>query len=407
MRFNYLNHLPSLLFLLLACPIAGRSQPNGGGAIGIVPGAGAPTASSQPDIVVAPSRGVIVAGHLPAGTGLRAAYHAGAPRGAAALSRVEPGVHVTWRGNAPAPGVPGQGFSVRWTGYVRAPETGVYVLHTEWDDATDIHFAGQSVLEMERNEMAFFTGSKPNLGYIPVESVQYFTAGQFYRIDLAYKNVQGISRAVLAWARPSELGHPIKLEQTYFAAKGHRYVPIPAAFLYPELPRPVAPVAAPAPAPRPTVVPIVSRRVAPAAVVARRPAPVRPTPPPPAELPLLSALAVLPRGTVVALPSLYFTQSTADLLPASRPTLNALARELRQRPALRLEIAGHTDNVGEADRNLRLSQQRAQVVRRYLLQQGIDSLRLTARGYGGTRPVADNRNPELRPRNRRVEVVVQ
>ena len=109
----------------------------------------------------------------------------------------------------------------------------------------------------------------------------------------------------------------------------------------------------------------------------------------------------------IEMPSLYFTQSTADLLPTSRPTLNALAQELRERPALRLEIAGHTDNVGEADRNLRLSQQRAQVVRRYLLQQGIDSLRLTARGYGGTRPVADNRNPQERPRNRRVEVVVQ
>ncbi|RZK98171.1 MAG: hypothetical protein EOO62_26890 [Hymenobacter sp.] len=48
------------------------------------------------------------------------------PRGEPlAYTRIEPGVGVTWRGKAPAPGVPGQGFSVRWTGYVRAPETGV------------------------------------------------------------------------------------------------------------------------------------------------------------------------------------------------------------------------------------------------------------------------------------------
>ena len=405
MRLSSLNHLPGLL-LLLAYPVVGQSQPTRGGAIGIVPGQGASTASGRPDVAVAPSRGVVVAGRPPAGTGLRATYHAGAPRGAATFSRVEPGVRVTWRGSTPAPGVPGQGFSVRWTGYVRAPETGVYVLHTEWDDATDIHFAGQSVLEMERNEMA---GFGPNQGFIPVESVQYFTAGQFYRIDLAYKNVQGVSRAVLAWALPSELGHPTKLEQTYSAAEGHRYAPIPAAFLYPELPRPT-PVAtlAPAPAFRLAVAPVVRRRVPPPAVAARRPSTARPEPiPPPAAPPLLPALAALPPGTAVALPSLYFTQSTANLLPASRPTLNALAQELRQRPALRLEIAGHTDNVGEPDRNLRLSQQRARVVRRYLVQQGIDSLRLTARGYGGTRPVADNRAPQLRPRNRRVEVVVQ
>ncbi|RZL13210.1 MAG: hypothetical protein EOO62_08815 [Hymenobacter sp.] len=403
MRRIYFKHLPWLLLLLPAYPVVGQSRPNGGGAIGIVPGTGAPTTSTQPDVVVAPSQGVVVAGHPPAGTGLRATYHAGAPRGAATYRRVEPGVGVTWRGRPPVPGVPGQGFSVRWTGYVRAPETGVYVLHTEWDDATDIYFAGKNVLAMERNEMGMF-GS--NNGFIPVESVQYFTAGQFYRIDLAYKNVQGVSRAVLAWARPSELGHPTKLEQTYYAAQGHRYTIIAQEFLYPELPRPPDAVAAPARAPRPTAASVVRRRAATPPVALRRPAPAGPVLPPPALAPL-PALATLPRGTAVALPSLYFTQSTADLLPASRPTLNALAQELRQQPALRLEIAGHTDNVGEADRNLRLSRQRAQVVRRYLVQQGIDSLRLTARGYGGTRPVADNRDPQQRPRNRRVEVVVQ
>ena len=95
------------------------------------------------------------------------------------------------------------------------------------------------------------------------------------------------------------------------------------------------------------------------------------------------------------------------MLPASRPTLNSLARTLRQQPALRLEIAGHTDNVGEPVLNLRLSEQRAQVVRKYLVQQGIDSARLVARGYGGTRPAADNHDPQQRARNRRVEVVVQ
>ena len=127
----------------------------------------------------------------------------------------------------------------------------------------------------------------------------------------------------------------------------------------------------------------------------------------PPALPTLPDLARLRPGTAVPLPDLYFTQSTADLLPPSRPTLAALAAALRQRPALRLEIAGHTDNVGDAARNLRLSAQRALVVRRYLVQQGIDSLRLTARGYGGTRPVADNRDPVLRPGNRRVVLVAE
>jgi len=61
------------------------------------------------------------------------------------------------------------------------------------------------------------------------------------------------------------------------------------------------------------------------------------------------------------------TQNTPDVLPASRPILHALAQELRPRPALRLEIVSHTDNVGQAAQKLRLSQQRAQMVRRYLV----------------------------------------
>ncbi|UOQ53892.1 PA14 domain-containing protein [Hymenobacter cellulosivorans] len=70
---------------------------------------------------VKPSRGVTVAGKLPGGIGLQATYYAGSVRGAAVHSRVEPVVNVTWKGAPPAPGAPGQGFSVRWTGYVYAP----------------------------------------------------------------------------------------------------------------------------------------------------------------------------------------------------------------------------------------------------------------------------------------------
>lgn len=387
------------------------------GTIGMVAGVGpVATPSRAPDVAVAPSRGVAVAGPLPAGQGLLATYYAGAARGPIAHQRVEPTVEVTWRGAAPAPGVPGQGFSVRWTGYVRAPETGLYVLHTEFDDATDIRFAGENVLAMEKYEPSFFLPHKPP---IPIDQVRFYTAGQFYAIDLAYKDVRGVSRAVLSWVRPAEMGNPTQPNQAFAAARRRGPAVVPQQFLYPELPKPLpepTPVVAavatrPASRPGPRVAPRpLTRPAAFVRPVAKRPVAARlaplaaPTLPAP---PLLPDLATLRRGTAVPLPNLYFTQSTADLLPASRPTLNLLTQELRQRPELRLEIAGHTDNVGDAALNLRLSARRALVVRRYLVQQGIDSLRLTARGYGGSRPVADNRDPALRPRNRRVEVVVQ
>lgn len=408
-----LTALPATAQPIAPPPAARRPAEQQRGTIGIVAGVGpAATPSRAPDVAVAPSRGVAVAGPLPAGTGLLATYYAGAPRGPIAHQRVEPTVEVTWRGTAPAPGVPGQGFSVRWTGYVRAPETGLYVLHTEFDDATDIRYAGENVLAMEKYEPSFFLPHKPP---IPIDQVRFYTAGQFYRIDLTYKNIQGVSRAVLSWARPADLGHPTKLNQAFAAVKSARPTVIAQQYLYPELPQPL-------PAP-PAVAAVVPKRAAalprqpPRRPVVARPGPARilaarplvPAAPTPAAAPKvgLPDLATLRRGTAVPLPNLYFTQSTADLLPTSRPILNLLTKELRQRPDLRLEIAGHTDNVGAAALNLRLSARRALVVRRYLVQQGIDSLRLTARGYGGSRPVADNRDPALRPRNRRVEVVVQ
>ncbi|UOQ53891.1 OmpA family protein [Hymenobacter cellulosivorans] len=279
------------------------------------------------------------------------------------------------------------------------------MLHTEWDDATDVRFAGDDVLSMEKYEPAYFGSRKPP---IPVDMVYQLEAGYFYQIDLAYKNVQGVSGAVLSWARPTALGNPATLEAAFAAKDRAKLTVIPKQYLYPELPRPlpepvvvaVKPAKVPVAGPKPTVAAV--RPVRPV-VAAPKPLAVR-VAAPVTELPDLSALS---KGAAVTLSNLYFTQSTATLLPTSRPALNALAKKLQAEPALRLEIAGHTDNVGEPAKNLLLSEQRAQVVRRYLVQQGIDSVRLTARGYGGTRPVADNRDPQQRPRNRRVEIVVQ
>ena len=371
----------------------------------------APAGTATP---VKVSRGEAVAGAVPAGGGLLATYYAGRVEGPGAHRRVEPVVKATWRGAPPAPGVPGQGFAVRWTGYVRAPETGVYVLHTEWDDAHDVHLAGEDILGMEKYEPEFF-GAKPGEP-VPVDVVQRYEAGKFYAVDLAYKNVRGqVSRAVLAWARPAALGYPTTLEQAFAALKGQPLPVVPQAFLYPELPQPKP---APAPAPRPAVV-VRAAAPRPAPPLARRPAargaPVRAltaAAPRPAAAPAPDSLtrldlSELRRGTALTLPNLYFTRATADLLPTSYPTLNALVRTLRQQPTMRLEIAGHTDNVGNPRLNVRLSEQRARVVRRYLVQQGIDSLRLAAVGYGGQRPVADNRDPKQRPRNRRVEITIQ
>jgi outer membrane protein OmpA-like peptidoglycan-associated protein len=100
-----------------------------------------------------------------------------------------------------------------------------------------------------------------------------------------------------------------------------------------------------------------------------------------------------------------FDTGKATIKPDSLPTLDQVAQMLKAAPDLKLEVAGHTDNVGKPDANLALSASRAQSVIQALTGRGTAGARLTAKGYGDTRPVADNRNEEGRARNRRVELV--
>jgi outer membrane protein OmpA-like peptidoglycan-associated protein len=385
--------LPTTAKPLLAAQPATPKQTTG--TIGILPGTApkpVPMRIKPPDNV----KEAIAASALTTtepGIGLRATYFAGPDKGAGVLTRIEPVVQVTWQGNAPVPQVPAQGFSVRWTGYVQAPESGVYVFHTEFDDAHDVTFAGDNVLSVAKFDKEFF-----NVTPVPLDFAQRLTAGRWYKVSITYRQIEGPSRAVFSWTRPGAANrNPVVVPQRYL--RPDLPTPPPAVVVAP----PVAAVRAQPAAARPaTPRPAATR---PAVATARRPVPVAPVVQD-TVLPLPD-FRTLTRGAAVTLPNLYFTQSTASLLSTSRPVLNSLARTLRQQPTLRLEIAGHTDNIGDAALNLRLSEQRARVVRQYLVQQGIDSVRLVARGYGGTRPVADNHDMQQRARNRRVEVVVQ
>ena len=108
----------------------------------------------------------------------------------------------------------------------------------------------------------------------------------------------------------------------------------------------------------------------------------------------------------VALHNILFDTGKATLRPESTSTLAAIGDLLKTDPALRLEIQGHTDNVGAAAANLKLSQERAASVKTHLVQTyGVDAGRLTTTGFGDTRPVGDNHTEEGRASNRRVELV--
>jgi OmpA-OmpF porin, OOP family len=100
----------------------------------------------------------------------------------------------------------------------------------------------------------------------------------------------------------------------------------------------------------------------------------------------------------------YFDVGKASLRPGSFAALGELLEYLQYKDDIKIEIAGHTDNIGKDDDNLELSRQRAETIRNYLIKKGIYPGRLVAKGYGASVPVADNDTEEGRQLNRRTEI---
>jgi OmpA-OmpF porin, OOP family len=101
-----------------------------------------------------------------------------------------------------------------------------------------------------------------------------------------------------------------------------------------------------------------------------------------------------------------FETGKAELKPEAFAVLDELVEYLKRKDDERIELGGHTDNVGKPEANMTLSTNRALAVRAYLLQHGIAAERVNAKGYGMTMPITDNDSPEGRAQNRRTEVKI-
>lgn len=112
------------------------------------------------------------------------------------------------------------------------------------------------------------------------------------------------------------------------------------------------------------------------------------------------------RGLIASMSDVLFKTGSFELLPGARERLAKVSGIIIAHPGLHLEVEGHTDSVGGDDYNQKLSENRAQAVRDYLVQQGITDNSIVFRGLGKTQPVASNDTPEGRQQNRRVELVL-
>lgn len=104
------------------------------------------------------------------------------------------------------------------------------------------------------------------------------------------------------------------------------------------------------------------------------------------------------------LENVLFDTGKSTLKPSSFKTLNDLAELLKIKKTMIIEIGGHTDNIGAPERNLKLSQERAEAVKNYLIKKGIKQDRIIAKGFGDTQPISDNNTEDGKKQNRRTEV---
>lgn len=118
------------------------------------------------------------------------------------------------------------------------------------------------------------------------------------------------------------------------------------------------------------------------------------------------SLSPLRPGVRLPLTNIFFPQGDAGLLPESAPELGQLVRIMRENPRLSIRLEGHTDNRGDYQANVKLSEMRVNSVKNYLVSNGIASARVKALGFGPARPVAPNASEEDRRKNRRVELIV-
>ncbi|GAB4022598.1 PA14 domain-containing protein [Spirosoma koreense] len=342
--------------------------------------------------------------------GLQGEYFDGPNFERKVLTRTDPQVNFNWNWASPGPGVPREYFSVRWTGKLYAPTSGKYRFSATVDDGVRVWVGGWKVIdEWRKQDDSRFVGEIS------------LTGKQLYDLRIEYYNDWKGSVISVFWQSPED--------QRLFSFNAPPNQVIPAKYLFskpvvaPPTPvrrEPVHPrallvttglrVAKTISAKTPDTKPLAFRTVS----IAKATPPPKPisavvTPDTPAVVPANTAgrsFTSFSVGKPVTFQQVGFAQGEYTLLPESYAELDRLVQALQANPALQIEIAGHTDNVGDKRLNQTLSEYRAKVVAHYISQHGVAETRITAKGYGGSRPVTDNTSEKLRAQNRRVEFTV-
>lgn len=301
------------------------------------------------------------------------------------MSRVDSKIDFTWDRVPPTAGMNASDYSIRWTGRLLAPKSGKYVFSARVDDGIRVWVNGNRIIDAwGPHDMGAYSGS------VMLE------ANKTYDLKVEYYNGIYEGEIQLLWVMPEASGASARpVEAKYFSQPGTGKPAVPTP--KPSVTKPEKKPEKKKNPPKKTTPP----KPKPTEPAATKPATETPKPqPPPVVTPEMKA-----QQRALELKYIYFVKSKDIILPDSKATLDDWVTFLKQKPDATIDIAGHTDDLGNDEKNQVLSEQRAQIVADYLIAHGLDKSRIRTKGYGGTKPIYVNPATENeRALNRRVEI---
>ncbi len=319
----------------------------------------------------------LVSFSLFAQNGLKAEYYDGTDFNRYVGTQVETNIDHYWDNYPPFAGVSPNKCSIRWTGRVTSPKTGNITFLATFDDGIRVWIGGVLVIDnWSLNDRGYSRGTVK------------MQAGEYYDIKVEYFNALFEGEVKLFWMfpQPDNLTWYEKLwygDTSEIVSSEYFFQPIETKVVEEEekVEEEKEEVALPKPK---KVIPKKRRTI-------------------PVEQKKENEIVIenyIPKNV-------QFGHAKTEILPESFPELDRLADFLIKNPHHKIKIEGHTDNVGDAEKNIELSHSRARAVAAYLIKKGVHYERLSAEGLGGSRPLVKSEGGHYHPENRRVEFIVE
>lgn len=303
--------------------------------------------------------------------GLKADYYDGVNFNRFVGTQIESNIDYYWSEVAPFPDMNPNECSVRWTGQLLSPATGEFTFSARVDDGIRVWVGGVLIIDnWQLNDVGYSTGNVK------------LQKGERYNITVEYFNALNEAEIKFLWTlpEPEDLGW----FDSFWYDNEEEIVPA-EYFFQPPTPKIAAIEKEEIIAPKPK----------------KKTQKKKPTAP--AKPKIVEEITIenyIPKNV-------QFDRAKTEILPESFPELDRLAEYLVDNPQYKIKIEGHTDNVGDAKKNLDLSNSRARAVAAYLIKKGVSHERLSAEGFGGSRPLVKSNGRKYHPENRRVEFIVE